>query len=741
MRRIIQKAFIVITLLLLTLFFMNCTKLQNTEIASSVGDLFKLEGNGSSYGGKPSGLKYRLVPNFKCEDQEAPKAILDIAAQKFSHIDNQTNACQINVEDLTLDKLEHSIYQDDIVGFKEGIFEPLATEFKQVPDNLAEVWCMDYSDSLKLELINYFNRVTQKSYTKIFYSELNADGKSLAFAVPEFTSSRVLTYNSVILFSGTELDLRVLRDQPDQIGRFKSQLKMNVSGKNISKELFCRLGGSVDVSLWPINQAATLPVFDFLVSPSKGSMVYSSTNKDSTTMSLGLVNFASGEDTILDAGIKRNNLTPYNFSIGGKFKFSRDGQALVYQTSSQFIEYNIASKAKAARADIGDVVSFLITPDGQNIVYRMTTTKLPRKDSLFIKNFKTNQVYTIKPSTTICNSGGVSLFSVSSVNNRIIFICGNFPNFEVFTVRLDATDLQQVRLPVEYSNYNLMNLYLVRVEQGPSQAAPLDYGFSDLVYLHANLSTQSNYNTKYFLYKISTNTFLEIPSSSGQIVNKDFYIIPNFSTQYPHGFLILNSADFTSKELTDYITTKNYVFYPGFRWDEAGRFFALKKNPAGKFELKGVEFSSGFTEKTYCPLLQLEDISLSPVVNNTLHMAHRNGNIIYFTKIDLATADCKTLNSIPIPQSFSTLTLGELKLNYKKNYLAFEYLATDQKNNGKEDLYLIPLNGSPPYMVSFPALLNSRVDDFTFTENGEFLYFWGNQSDSNKRNIFKVKVK
>lgn len=740
MRSKINRFLLISIFTILQLSFVNCTKFEVADLTSATGKVFRSEGNGSSYGGKPTGLKYRLVPNFRCEDKEAPKAILDIAAQTFSHFDSQTNACQIQAQNFSLDKLEHSIYQDDIVGFNEGIFEPLETEFVKVPDNLAEVWCMDYSDSLKVEVINYFNRVTQKSYTKIYYTEESSKGVSVPQSYPEISSSRVLTYNSVVLYSGTELDLRVMRDQPDSIGRFKSQLKLDVAGKSITKELYCRLGGSIDVTLWPINPVATLPVFDYMVSPSKGSVMYSSLNKDTKTMSLGMVNFASGEDLVVDPGIQKNMQNPFIASIRGKVKFAYDGQALVYQTASQLVEYNIASKAKSMRVDgAADVVSFVNTPDGQSIVYKTRGKNLPRVDSLFSKNIKTGIIYPIKP--TSCKDGDIGNYSMSPVNNRIILSCGSSQNLSIFTARLDGTDFQQVYLPAGLKEYVFTGLYFVKPAKVPFIGGPLDYGLSDLVYVHANLPAQINYNTKVLLYKISTNTFLEVPNGNGQFVNDNYYIFPNVSTQNPHGIVIIDSVNFKSREVNDYIAIRDGRFYPGIQLDSSGQFFALKKNPAGAFELKAVDLSAVVSERTLCPALRLEEISLSPVMNNVLYMAHRSGNIIYFTKIDTLTSECKTLNSIPIPLGSSKLTLGEIVFNSKKNYLAFEYLATDEKGQGKEDLYLIPLNGSPAYMVSFPATASARIDDFIFAENGESLYFWGNQADGNKRNIYKVKAK
>ena len=187
--------------------------------------------------------------------------------------------------------------------------------------------------------------------------------------------------------------------------------------------------------------------------------------------------------------------------------------------------------------------------------------------------------------------------------------------------------------------------------------------------------------------------------------------------------------------------SENYSFYPGFKVNFDGRLLALKKDINGKPKLKLLDIAEPLIENSVCESIDFQQISLSSFSGDSVFMASRLNHVVNFYKINLINLECQLLNSIPLSTASSDFKFGELKFNLKKRTLAFKQSAVVTGLESKDDLYMVPMNGSPPFLVSFPALSNAKIEDFQFSENGDYLYFWGNQSEALLRHIYKVPAK
>ena len=123
------KRFISLTFLTsLLLLFQNCSRVNFTNLSSSISTALSLpsgqtvDGNGTGYGGKLSGTFYRFSPEFSCQGHEAPVASITASAAGIQLMENKQLMCGAVNTSLTEDLIDRSVFQNDIIGFNEGIF-------------------------------------------------------------------------------------------------------------------------------------------------------------------------------------------------------------------------------------------------------------------------------------------------------------------------------------------------------------------------------------------------------------------------------------------------------------------------------------------------------------------------------------------------------------------------------------------------------------------------------------------
>lgn len=241
-----------LSLVMVGLAFQNCSPVQfqvseNLQIGNS--------DNGYSYGGKPSGTFFRFTPGFTCENKESPVASVNMDNFQISLVENRKLQCgAVNIQ-LDLNVIDSSIYQRDVIGYQEGIFEGQSETPTKIPANLVELWCRDRNDEQGIETITHFDRETNQAVNRTFYSTLSSDGSYVANEVPDFSVSRLIQQRKITVKDGKNFELTVDRDKlATEPGLFMGTLKTLLAGKFENRIVKCRLGGSLDAKVWPVKQ-------------------------------------------------------------------------------------------------------------------------------------------------------------------------------------------------------------------------------------------------------------------------------------------------------------------------------------------------------------------------------------------------------------------------------------------------------------------------------------------------------
>lgn len=318
--------------------FQNCSDIKFSTLGLASQSPKKSENNGTGYGGKPSGDFYRFEPQFTCENKTAPVSELHVTATNAVYIENKNLQCQATKEQLDPALVDSSIYQGDVVGYREGIFESSATTPKTIPANLVEVWCRTTKGADGIETLTHYNRQTLQADTEIYRTEQGSQVQTTLIV------SRVVGEKKVTVTNGPEFSLEVYRDKPaGELGLFQGSLALSLSGKKVSLATSCRLGGSLDAKVWPVQQIIDTRVKKIQMAPDLSFFGYSSSfsgepaglfsatslglqNRKLTQpmLSKGVENFeiAPSSDTLVFWGDPR---MPYGLEL---FRVQKDGTQL-----------------------------------------------------------------------------------------------------------------------------------------------------------------------------------------------------------------------------------------------------------------------------------------------------------------------------------------------------------------------------------------------------------------------------
>ncbi len=274
------KITVVGALIALAVLFQNCSQVSFTSVDSALHlseSASETEGNGTGYGGKLTGEFYRFTPDFTCEGKEAPVSSITATDTSITYTENKTLFCGSTKQDLDSKLIDRSVYQNDIIGYQEGIFESESSMPASIPANLVEVWCRDTNDRSGIETITHYDRSTQVAVTRI----LSAGPGTSVQTISDFNVSRVISPMLVTVTDGKDFTLKVYRDRPAaQLGLFQGSMTAVVNGQKVTRETSCRLGGGLDAKVWPARQIVDLNILLFKFTPDFQGFGLTSTTGD-----------------------------------------------------------------------------------------------------------------------------------------------------------------------------------------------------------------------------------------------------------------------------------------------------------------------------------------------------------------------------------------------------------------------------------------------------------------------------
>lgn len=243
--KFLVSIFVVTPILLLG--FQNCNRIHVTDVSSK--EILKSSNNGGSYEGKITENYYRFVPDFTCQQTPAPLAYIAVSSPEIFLTFNQNQLCAASTQQLSPQSIDSSIYQPELIGYLDGIYQ-----FKQlaplvVPAKIVEFWCRDRNDELGVETVTTYDSTDQKSVTKIYYATLNTAGTYSKKVIPEFTvASASVSPIKQVINNGQGFELLVFFDQPSITlpGLYRGRIQSIIEGQYTQREALCRLGGRFD---------------------------------------------------------------------------------------------------------------------------------------------------------------------------------------------------------------------------------------------------------------------------------------------------------------------------------------------------------------------------------------------------------------------------------------------------------------------------------------------------------------
>ncbi len=699
--------YLAITFCIFSVFvlFQNCNRATLFSNSSSSSN------NGAGYGGMQSDQYYRFAPRFTCENKVAAVKEINFTDTSITLIENKKLACGAVTQSLDRSAIDSSIYQNDIIGYQEGIFEGARSTPTSIPTNLVEVWCRDKVDQTGIENIVHFDRDSNLAVNRTYYATTASDGNFTNQVIPDFTVARVVANKTVTIRDGKGFELIVRRDRPaPQVGLFIGELSAIIDGKNLSRKTYCRLGGSLDPNIWPAKQIVDFNVLFFKNSPDVNHFSYTSkTGTGNNALEYLYISNIDGNNQFKVS----TNLT----STNSGFTFTPNSNKLIYVddfiSPSPLMSINTDGSSHIS-LDNGNVGVFKISEDGLDVVYNRTTQVVsPFGVGLYSVGINDGLIRGLAPNVT---STVVANFDVTP--NKVAFFDGG----SIFSNNIDGTDLTEITplLPANWSytakicapntgsilsvwaitNGSSAN-YVIAEDGSWSLQLPAgwDWVSTSPSGLYGVLVNEQD-GVSSMLINLKTGTTTNLPPSmwgSGQLIRDG-------NQSYASVFFTADSTAYVGLRSNSAKTSKNAV--------------SISVSDGSITELCPGIAMSFIKERSP------HDFLMAGFDTNTKLL-----NIYSGTNEHL----CKKINSVPL----SITSLSQISVSISpdnQNILAV--IRGMSINTPMSQLLYIPLNGLPSYQVDTPVYPSATIQKAIFLNDSSTVLFIGDQTRPGDNNIF-----
>ncbi len=721
------------------LSFQNCARVN--FLSGPLDTSLKSENNGGVYGGKPTGTFYRFVSDFTCEQKESPSAVVEITSSGAELRENKSIRCDASKQAIDLSLIDASIYQDQIVGYLEGIFEGRSSAPDKIPSNLVEVWCRDRNDEMGIETIVHFDRSAKLAMSQIYYSEFNSNGGFSIRHVPDFQVARVISQNSVSIKDENGFELIVHRDQPAlQTGLFKAEMQAVIGGQSIRRDTSCRLGGTLDPSVWPSRQIVDLNIGNFKVAPDLSSFAFAS-----TTLTGNANLYSVKSDGALLVQVAPDMLSPGILD----FSFSPDSKTLAYRGSQRTADVNELFKVQldgSGNSLLGEnlvgenqsdssttvLTDVMFVNNGQTLIYKDGAGNQSGSAALKLKSIPLTGGAPTVLNPPFSDTFGVHAYNVSSRLGKIVMLEGSPYGLDLYSMNFDGSHVLKITPQFPGSSWQMnwwdplimsdSGRYLVMTSFGagvPMEALiAIDgsgsYAIPDGWHWTLSNQTDSYAFLQYRTAEISPGVYGEVKSQSR----------------------ILN---LTTKSFTDLPRMQNAFFT-----QDSESLVGLQVLSDGSFGTM-IFSTSNQTGAELCPgvsgsLMKILEIDPKRFVVVSYDGNHRIINV--HMKSD--TLACAKVNSVPVANdSFDFIRDVSLSPDHQKILVHLEkaqYQNSFQVPGTGNQIFYIPLNGKPALQVNSPVSAQANISQAVFLNDSQTVLYLGNQIRLSERNAFLWKA-
>jgi len=699
--------------------FQNCSQVHFSP-EQLIDDNLKSNANGTGYGGKPDGDFYRFHPQFTCENNSVPVSEIHITATETTYIENQKLQCGAIKQTLDPNSIDSSVFQNDVVGWKDGIFESQDSTPLSIPANLVEVWCRTAKDKSGIETITHFNRNTSQADTEIYYASPTAPMKKT------FVVSRVVSAQKVTVTDGNGLLIEVYRDKPAvEFGLFQGSMQAVIDGNKITLPTSCRLGGSFDSKIWPAQQVVDSDVQMFKMAPDLSFFGY--------TAKIGAEParlFAS--DAL---GSNHRTVSPPMLSVGvSNFEFTPGSNSFVYWGDPRYVKgielfrvnrdgsNHFQLNQPVTNSLQGQETDIQFSADGSRVFYRDGQQETGPEGGADIEMWL-RSVPLIGGSPTVINPPlplggdvGVYKFAISKSQNKVAYLAGNIsPSLYIadldgkHTVQMlaatefDWTETVRIPEPGDYMfiqtrdqiSMGIMHFltHVVAVDGSGSKALPLDW---ELHSVHPHGQTALIFNPRSDI---------------------------RFSDQSYDKMKLMDLQSGTLTNLPDL----NHPFFS----KDAMSLIGAKSDGSGAVQMVRISMKDQ-TESELCSVVQGRELFVKEL-GDEVYFISAYDSFLKILSFYMRQADgsCAQKNSIPVtsPNLQDVVISPDQKKILVKASIVQDNISSDQ-------IYYIPLNGEAPLTVNTALFIGAKISSFQFLQDSRTILYVGDQLTPGQKGVF-----
>lgn len=237
----------ILSSLVILFFFQNCTNApmsfldlhDSTNAITKIGSSGGSGGNGGGVEGKLYGTYYRQLPKKYCQSSTNYVESISINPQDVTLVSEDVVNCELTQRTILMDDLVISKYQQDVIGYKDGVF--VRSDMPDQKKYTVEAWCQQSSPQSEgfIEDLILKSSDNVKELTWFHHSLLKKSSGTITrnLHTLEFQSSDI------------QIQISLVNLIPHADGQFSGKAKLQSSDQ--VQQVSCRLGYSLDGVLWP----------------------------------------------------------------------------------------------------------------------------------------------------------------------------------------------------------------------------------------------------------------------------------------------------------------------------------------------------------------------------------------------------------------------------------------------------------------------------------------------------------
>lgn len=749
----------------IVLSYQNCSQVGFIKTSDEAS--FKTNNNANGYSGKPDGTYYRFTPGFTCENKPAPTSSLLIGSSITQLVENKLLLCSAVQQNLDPQLIDRSVYQNEVIGYQDGIYEGAATTPNSIPANLVEVWCLDQTNEHGIETITHYDRTTKLAVNRIYYSELQPDGAYAKKIVSDFSVARIITAQTVQIKDASGFELIVHRDRPAaQLGLFKADFKTFINNLSYSQETTCRLGGSLDVKTWPALQIVDFNVQNWKFSPDRGSFAYTSAT------ATGIANLYSAQSDGADHKQVAPNMLSSGFGPGseqGNYLFSPDSKKIIFSGDLRIagqVELFQINTDGSSLIQLGHILSmpnqstygdFKMTSDGRQLIFKDGSEQSADSQQKWLKSISldvdTTSVNPLSPPLGLGLDLGVGQFDISTSQNKVAFLSGSiYP--DLYVANLDGSGIKKLTPPsvsTELTSASIENWVFSKIG--------LVQFINDGLYVLASAqSTKIFPYTQFYAIAADGTGSIALPTGWAPVSSlsaRDVLVLQNLSNTSLKKLFNLKTG--ISTDLPSFLTAHSvYELQQTRSIDDFSLFFNQDTNllvgtilrPDRQMQTQSYDINSGISSEV-CSGLTADLISIKELsAQNYLILAYRTASQLLEVYIKNKLSPCVKVNVALVTASHINAFFQIIRSNDQKKLLVVmghldlptNSLALATKGKSQQQLLYIPLDGKASYIVNQSVFTSSHIYDAAFLNDSTGVIYFGDQISPGNNNAFLWKV-